>query len=39
MLEVDALVVVITHRDLVGLLEVCVLDAPCLARATKRALP
>lgn len=34
MLEVDALFVVITFRDLVGLLEVCVVNAPCLAKAT-----
>lgn len=34
MLEVDALFVVIIFRDLAGLLEVYVVNAPCLANAT-----
>lgn len=33
MLEVNALFVVVIFRDLVGLLEVYVLNAPCLAKA------
>lgn len=34
MLEFDALFVVVIFRGLVRLLEECVLNAPCLARAT-----
>lgn len=34
MLEFDALVVVIIFRDLVRLLEVYLLNAPCLTKAT-----